>query len=543
MFFYPRKPSNMQYLVAQAAEPHKILGLTRKLALFVGIAVCLAIFGYLQAQKARFVLLPDGVHFVDADCYSRMTRARIISEHPGTLVTRHAFENYPYGVRPHTTAPMDYLIVGFGRLLGARVDLDLAGAWISPALGALLILLAGLWAEAMTMPYRWSMMVLLSTSPVILHGFAVGRPDHQSLILLLTASGLMAEAILWTRRSTAPLLWWGLSWGGALWVSWFEPLLLLALVLTVRLLVWRSQCLVRAWIPSLAVAAVIALIAVLLEGFPRAGLERTPMSSFLQWAGRIGELQAFNPVSAAIAWIGWLSLLMPFGLAWMTYRRNERICWVWLALLLTTGALTGWNARWGYFLALSGALAMPFALRVVRQSWLGYALFAASLWPVALSLENELFPQGKAARAVIENLHESQQVRRAAMALKAQNGDGILAPWWLTPQLVYWSGKNGVAGSSHESLAGTLDTARFFTSQDEETAKSILRTRHVDFVVVCDADRLLDNSYAVLGRISEPSNQLAITLFRNPSRSPNYLHLVFQTPYFKVYQVDKEIFE
>ena len=96
------------------------------------------------------------------------------------------------------------------------------------------------------------------------------------------------------------------------------------------------------------------------------------MSSFLQWAGRIGELQSFNPVSAAIAWIGWLSLLMPFGLAWMTYRRNERICWVWLALLLSTGALTAWHARWGYFLALSGALAMPFALRIVRQRWLGY---------------------------------------------------------------------------------------------------------------------------------------------------------------------------
>ncbi len=27
---------------------------------------------------------------------------------------------------------MDYLIVGFGRLLGAGVDLDIAGAWISP---------------------------------------------------------------------------------------------------------------------------------------------------------------------------------------------------------------------------------------------------------------------------------------------------------------------------------------------------------------------------------------------------------------------------
>jgi hypothetical protein len=539
MFFYPRKPPNMQYLVARTSARHKILGIWRKLTAAVGIIICLGIFGFLQAHKAQFVLLPDGVHFVDADCYSRMTRARIISEKPGTLVTRHAFENYPYGVRPHTTAPMDYLIVGFGRLLGGGVNLDIAGAWISPVLGAVLILMAGRWAQARTIPYPWSMMVLLSTSPVILHGFAVGRPDHQSLILLLVASGLMAETVLWTSRSRATSIWWGLSWGCALWVSWFEPLLLLALALIVRLLVWRSQCLAKMWIPSLIVAAVIVVIAILLEGPPRAGLERTPVTSFWQWAGRIGELQAFNPVSAAVAWIGWLSLPMPFALAWIAYKRNEKLCWLWLVLLLSTGALTGWHARWGYFLALSGALAMPFALTVVRQRWLGYTLFAASLWPVALALENELFPEGKTARALIDNLHESQHLRNAAVALQVRDGDGILAPWWLTPQLVYWSGKNGVAGSSHESLAGTLDTARFFTSQDEEEAKSILRARHADFVVVCDADRLLDNSYTMLGRTSEPSNQLAVTLFRTPSRSPNYLHLISQNPYFKVYQVDK----
>ena len=213
MFFYPRKPSNMQYLVGAMARPHKILGITRKLASLVGLGICLGIFGFLQTQKARFVLLPDGVHFVDADCYSRMTRARIISEQPGTLITRHTFENYPYGVRPHTTAPMDYLIVGFSRLLGARVHLDIAGAWISPVLGGLLLFLTWIWSEVRTMPYRWSMMVLLSISPVILHGFAVGRPDHQSLILLLIASGLMAEAVLWIGRSMAISLWWGVFLG------------------------------------------------------------------------------------------------------------------------------------------------------------------------------------------------------------------------------------------------------------------------------------------------------------------------------------------
>ena len=136
----------MQYLVGSASGSHKMLGVGQKLASLAGIVVCLGIFSSLQAHKARLIFLPDGVHFVDADCYSRMTRARIISEQPGTLITRHAFENYPYGVRPHTTAPMDYLIVGFGRLLGPGVDLDIAGAWISPLLGALLIIMAGLWA-------------------------------------------------------------------------------------------------------------------------------------------------------------------------------------------------------------------------------------------------------------------------------------------------------------------------------------------------------------------------------------------------------------
>ena len=168
----------MQYLVAPTTGGHKILGIWPKLGAWVGIVTCLGTFAFLQAHKARFVLLPDGVHFVDADCYSRMTRARIISEKPGTLITRHAFENYPYGVHPHTTAPMDYLIVGFSRLLGGGVHLDIAGAWISPLLGAILILMAGLWAQARTVRYAWSMVVLLSTSPVILHGFAIEGSHH-----------------------------------------------------------------------------------------------------------------------------------------------------------------------------------------------------------------------------------------------------------------------------------------------------------------------------------------------------------------------------
>ena len=530
----------MQYLVESRVIPHKILGLSRKIASFAGLLICLAVFALLQHQKSRFVFLPDGVHFVDGDCYSRMTRARLVAQEPGTLVRAHAFENYPFGVRPHTTAPMDYLIVATNWILGAKSDIDLAGAWVSPILGGLLILVAWLWGTRRKLAYRWSMVALLSISPVLLHGFAVGRPDHQSLVLLLTASGILSETALWTVRSPWTSLWWGFSWGCALWVSWFEPLILLILVLTIRALVWREQCLTRSWLPSLGIAAVVAILAVILEGFPGASLG-PDTGSFFHWAARIGELQSFNPLSAAIAWIGWLSLLAPFSLAWLAFKRKEVVCCLWLALLLSVGALTGWHARWGYFLALAGALAMPHALSIIGRRWLGYTLFAASLWPVASALDRELFPQGEARRILAENLHESQQLRQAAQALKGLEGDGVLGPWWLTPQFVYWSGKAGVAGTSHESLPGILATARFFVAQDDAEAKSILLERHPDFVVVCDADRLLDNSYTVLGITGEPANQLAATLFRTPSRSPSYLHLVFQNPYFKVYQVQKEM--
>ncbi|HEU4678488.1 MAG TPA: hypothetical protein VFS35_03140, partial [Terrimicrobiaceae bacterium] len=504
------------------SKRHKILGVTRKIAPWVGLLIFLSVFGLLQYQKSRFVFLPDGVHFVDGDCYSRMTRARIVAEEPGTLIRTHLFENYPFGVHPHTTAPMDYLIVAAKEVLGPNVELDVVGAWISPVLGCLLILVAWLWGERQKRAYRWSTLALLSMSPVLLHGFAVGRPDHQSLVLLLTGSGILAEAVLWTDRGLRTAVWWGLSWGGALWVSWFEPLVLLVLLLVIRALVWRGRCLARSWFSSLGLAAAVAALGIALQGLPTATLGGSARA-FFNWTVRIGELQSFNPVFAAVAWIGWLSLLAPFALAWLAWKRREVLAWLWLPFLVSMGALTWWHARWGYFLALAGALAMPSVLAIVRQRWLGYTLFVVSLWPVASSLEGELFPQGETARQVFENLREGQQLREAADAIKSLEGDGILGPWWLTPQLVYWSGKSGVAGTSHESLAGIVATARFFVAQDDTQAQAVLRERHPDFVVVCDADRLLDNSYTVLGATGERSNQLAATLFRTPSRCPQYL--------------------
>src|SRR5947209_11749856 len=98
-----------------------------------------------------------------------MTRARMCSEYPGLIVRHHDFENFPTGTTPHTTAPLDYLIVALSLALAPFTSqpLDLAGALISPLLG-----LAGgwfllWWARRSRFRYRWPTLVLYAVSPIL----------------------------------------------------------------------------------------------------------------------------------------------------------------------------------------------------------------------------------------------------------------------------------------------------------------------------------------------------------------------------------------
>ena len=85
------------------------------------------------------VFVGGNVYFVDADCYARMTRAQMVSEKPGLIIRHHAFENFRQGTTPHTTAPLDYLIVALSLFLNPFTAhaLDLAGAFVSPLLALL----------------------------------------------------------------------------------------------------------------------------------------------------------------------------------------------------------------------------------------------------------------------------------------------------------------------------------------------------------------------------------------------------------------------
>ncbi len=93
---------------------------------------------------------------------------------------------------------MDYLIAGIALLLKPFMAdyIDMAGAMVSPLLGVLTTAFLAFWARELNQQYRRLMLLLVSLSPILVHGTALGRPDHQSLQILLLAVGIGAELIM-----------------------------------------------------------------------------------------------------------------------------------------------------------------------------------------------------------------------------------------------------------------------------------------------------------------------------------------------------------
>src|SRR5207237_8076082 len=148
-----------------------------------------------RCANYRDVFVAGSTYFTDADCYARMTRVRICAEHPGSVVRHHVFENYPAGTTPHTTAPLDYLIVSLyihSRPFTGQA-LDLAGALVSPMLAVLTAWFLWWWLKRMRFRYRWAALILYVISPMLVHATELGRPDQQSLLLLLFTRAICPE--------------------------------------------------------------------------------------------------------------------------------------------------------------------------------------------------------------------------------------------------------------------------------------------------------------------------------------------------------------
>ncbi len=290
--------------------------------------------------------------------------------------------------------------------------------------------------------------------------------------------------------------------------------------------------------------ATIIAAALLIER--RAPSFAIPESSaiFKNWASTIGELAHVSPANPVwFRWCGYLVLLAPF-LIWISVRARKDgaeglHALAIYVLSIATYFLTIWQARWAYFFVLIFALALPELLAPIKSGTAVWIAFVLSMFPVLRDWDETLWPNETQLASHLEKQVESAQIREVALTLASSELQPFLAPWWLSPSIAYWSGQPGVAGSSHESLEGIEDSARFFLSDDQERARSILHNDNVAWVFAYDSQRVTQNSAAVLNE-AVPTGPLCRVLDRTPSHAPPFLIFSAQTPACKLYRVNIE---
>jgi hypothetical protein len=487
----------------------------------VEIAILSALILATRCANYQDVFVAGNIYFADADCYARMTRAQMCAEHPGLIVRHHDFENFPQGTTSHTTVPLDYLIVTLSILLGRFTSqpLALGGAIVSPLLALIGGAFLWWWSRRFNLRYRWMALILYGVSPILVHGTELGRPDHQSLLIVLIAIAICAE---WSRQTEPSRKWSivsGVSWALALWVSFYEPLILLTLLLLVGLTKDRHLLFgAHRRIGWIVFTAVIA-IALLVE-------QRVPSLSALHsgaqlqnWSRTIGELGHISLLSRIwFVWAGYLVVIAPIFIA-LSIRRKTAPPVV-LVLLVATFLLTIWQARWSYFFVLIFAVALPSLLTPIKSRVIVWSAFILSILPILQFWDGQLWPNESTLARQMERRFEAQQVRELAIMIRSSRKQPFVAPWWLSPAISYWSGQPAIAGSSHESLAGIIDSAQFFATDDPQTAREILRRHQAQWIFAYDWDRLGRNCVELLDA-PVPERSIGRQLDRAASQAPS----------------------
>jgi len=552
----PSRVSQLKFRIADCGLRTWDGAVIRAILSTIEIALLSVLILATRCANYEDVFVAGNVYFVDADCYARMTRVRMCHANPGLIVRHHSFENYPEGTTPHTTAPFDYLILGLSLLLKPFTahTLDLAGAFVSPLLALLGGWFLWWWSRRMKFRYRWVALALYAISPILVHGTELGRPDHQSLAILLVTIAICAE---WSSQCDGPRaievnrpylrtsrLWSivsGIAWGLAIWNSAYESLVLFLIVTVVSVLEERQALLARSRRAGWLCFLLIIAMAVLIE-------RRIPSLSifhanaiFKNWASTIGELAHVSPANVIwLRWCGYFLLLTPV-LIWVRvrYRRDGAPGGGALSiyvLLVATYFLTIWQARWGYFFALIFALALPALLEPIKSRAAVWIAFVLSIFPILRDWDERLWPNEMQLAWRMEQRNEAVQIRDLAVNLQSTETRPFLAPWWLSPSIAYWSGQPGVAGSSHESLSGIEDSARFFLCEDSQKAREILKKREAAWVLAYDTERVAQNSAAVL-KEPLPPHPLCRVLDRTPGQAPPFLVFSAQNATCKLYRV------
>jgi hypothetical protein len=236
--------------------------------------------------------------------------------------------------------------------------------------------------------YRWVTLIVYAVSPVLVHGTELGRPDHQSLVMLLVTVAICAE---WTSRSESSTQWSALSgtaWGLALWVSFYEPLVLFAIVVGVNLLRDRRSLFAKYWrFGWICFAAVLAIAFLIEQRIPAMSIFQST-EIFKNWTRTIGELVHVSPANPIwLRWTGYLLLVAPF-LVWVSLRKGTLLPSTILALLVATYGLTIWQGRWAYFFVSVFAIALPDLLEPIKSRTAVWVAFVMSIFDCVIGTRN-----------------------------------------------------------------------------------------------------------------------------------------------------------
>jgi hypothetical protein len=462
------------------------------LAAFVGISLgCLLLGCWLRAIYTPEWMLPDTTQdppamrpwAVEADCYSQLARVQRILGGQGLIQNHFTVENWPEGLVPSTTAPFDYVIVLLYAPLSlfTRHPLDWAGALASPALWVGLVLFWMLFrSREFNLAGRALLIAGSAALPAFIWATACGRPRHQSLILVLLAMGLTAEYERWQIELT-PKRWWnifaGLVWGLACWTSLFEPSVVAMALVLFNLTVRRREN------PLFLISlGTIMLVALLLEGvhiFNVRSLTPEYYGYLLNWLGTIAEVRPAD-FALMMAEMTLVFLVLPF-LAWRLWPRangnKTDALVILLTFLLTVFAML--QSRWFYYASL-GELFL--VVRYYQTAPLRWTRLTVLLIFLIGLIDADLTQISSHAGAPANQ----PSLQLAEIAGSIEGGGGILAPWWLSPGLLYFSGDPIVSGSSHCGISGIVASAKFYTAPSWTEAEKILRERRVRWVVVWD---------------------------------------------------------
>jgi hypothetical protein len=264
-------------------------------------------------------------------------------------------------------------------------------------------------------------------------------------------------------------------------------------------------------------------------------------SLFQNWARTIGELAHISPANPIwLHWCGYLLLVTPL-LVWLSviktrHKGNEITPKFVIALFVATCFLTIWQARWAYFFVLIFALALSPLLEPIKSRPAVWIAFFLSILPILRDWDETLWPNEVQLTDRVVQRNESEQLRDMALNLQSSENHPFLAPWWLSPEIAYWSNQPGVAGSSHESLPGIEDSARFFVSQDWGTAHNLLENHRVAWVIAYDSQRAAQNSAEILGT-AVPQQTICMMLDKMATTAPPFLILSAENGVAKLYRV------